>query len=591
MKVQRNISEKFFGLLSFKSNFKLLLIFNFLITVFILDLVKADSDNKTLNSNDEVSIDYFNSRSKLEDLNLDSETIELILENAKNRTEIDIDYLNPKNELEDYIVDTGDSLLIEFKNKPRGLGLIEWKYDPENISYLNPRNDLRNYTLDEGDVLDIKFIYIPEFNSTIREDDKEDINLVLPEFRQYPIDQEGEIYLPELGSVYVKGLNIYQAKDLLEKKYEKYLKLPDMEIRINQFRFMSSGIYSINNEGELMLPLLKETYVRGLTTNEISNLLSKKYLNSENISSEVEIRIANFKPQRILVTGEVRNPGIYKFSGYSSGEFFAVENIEDDTFQKGELGNDTEDSISKEIDGDNMTKGQVNRTESNASLNQISQNNNTRQSFQIKRPSENFTTISNAIKRAGGITSKTDLTRIEITRDIPIGKGGGKQRAVVDFTSFLNESDPTNDIRLFDGDRIFLPKLATASSDIIPKSILSGLSPRFITVDIFGRVENPGTVRLPLESALSDAINVTGPIRPLSGKIVLIRYNKDGTILNKNISYSARAKKGSKRNPFVEQGDLITVKNSLLGKSTGIIREFTAPFIGIYSTKEIIESF
>ena len=71
----------------------------------------------------------------------------------------------------------------------------------------------------------------------------------------------------------------------------------------------------------------------------------------------------------------------------------------------------------------------------------------------------------------------------------------------------------------------------------------------------------------------------------------MIRYNKDGTILNKNISYSARAKKGSKRNPFVKQGDLISVKNSLLGKTTGIISEFTAPFIGIYSTKEIIESF
>ena len=85
--------------------------------------------------------------------------------------------------------------------------------------------------------------------------------------------------------------------------------------------------------------------------------------------------------------------------------------------------------------------------------------------------------------------------------------------------------------------------------------------------------------------------NLTGPIRPLSGKISLIRYNKDGTILNKNISYSARAKKGSKRNPFLKQGDLISVKNSLLGKSTGIIREFTAPFVGIYSTKEIIESF
>ena len=573
MRVQKNIPEKFFGLLSFKSNFKLLFIFNFLISVFIFDLVKAESDNANLNINNEIAIDYLDSRNKLEDLNLDSETIELILENAKNRTEIDIDYLNPKNELEDYIVDTGDSLLIEFKNKPRGLGLIEWEYDPKNISYLNPRNDLRNYTLDEGDTLAIKFLNTPELN----------VNQT--------IDQEGEIYLSRLKSTYIKGLNIYQLKNLLEEKYKEFLIDPEIEIRISGFRFMGSGIYSINNEGELMLPLLKETYVRGLTTNEISNLLSKKYLNSEYISSEVEIRIANFKPQRILINGEIRNPGIYKFAGYSSGEFLAVENIKDDTSQKGEMENDTEDSISKEIDGDNMTKGQLNRRESNASLNQISQNNNTRQSFQIKRPSENFTTISNAIRRAGGITSKTDLSRIEIIRDIPIGKGGGKQRAVVDFTSFLNESDPTNDIRLFDGDRIFLPKLATASSDIIPKSILSGLSPRFITVDIFGRVENPGTVKLPLEAALSDAINLTGPIRPLSGKIVLIRYNKDGTILNKNISYSARAKKGSKRNPFVKQGDLISVKNSLLGKSTGIIREFTAPFVGIYSTKEIIESF
>ena len=174
---------------------------------------------------------------------------------------------------------------------------------------------------------------------------------------------------------------------------------------------------------------------------------------------------------------------------------------------------------------------------------------------------------------------------------MPIGKGGGKQRAVIDFTSFINESDPTNDIRLFDGDRIFFPELASASSENVPKSILSGLSPRFITVDIFGRVENPGTIRLPLEAALSDAINLTGPIRPLSGKIVLIRYKKDGTILNKNISYSAKAKRGSRRNPFVKEGDLISVKNSILGKTTGVIREFTAPFIGIYSTKEVIESF
>ena len=52
-------------------------------------------------------------------------------------------------------------------------------------------------------------------------------------------------------------------------------------------------------------------------------------------------------------------------------------------------------------------------------------------------------------------------------------------------------------------------------------------SPKFISVNLFGRVENPGVIKLPLEASLSDAIDLSGPIKPLSGKIVLIRYNKD----------------------------------------------------------------
>ena len=41
----------------------------------------------------------------------------------------------------------------------------------------------------------------------------------------------------------------------------------------------------------------------------------------------------------------------------------------------------------------------------------------------------------------------------------------------------------------------------------------------------------------------------------------------------------------------MKKDDLITVKNSILGKTTGVIREFTAPFVGIYSTKELLEGF
>ncbi len=690
---QKEAKKKFSKLLSFGSNLNFLFIFNFFISVFIFDLVKAGSENKTLNSsNAELVIDYLDSKSELEDLNVNSETKKL---NAKNEHQIGVDYIKSKKDLEDYIIDTGDALFIEFENAPRGLNSLneenQTELDPNDLSYLEPKNDLNNYILDEGDVININFknipkgdpellkkptknqplvteyltpvsdlqnyrldegdsIYIkfektPELNKQVTLDKLGEVFLprikdtyirgltidqltkilklryaeflIDPEIEvrivkyrfinsgDYKINKLGEIFVPKAKNLYVKGLKIRELEKLLEEKYREFGLFTDVEIRISKFKFIGSGIYNVDLEGEIFLPKIKETYVRGLTPIELSQIIQKKY-SEFNINAKTTIKIATFKKLRILVGGEVRSPGTYNFPPFTALEFMnIIENIDvegkETTFFESKQTILNEEN--KIIDQNNTKENSIEEINKNLGVdyqdnsqrqnpeNTIQNNLSDKSSFQIKRPSENFTTISNAIRKAGGITSKADLSRIEIIRDIPIGKGGGKQRAIVDFTSFLNESDPTNDIRLFDGDRIFLPKLASASSDIIPKSILSGLSPRFITVEIFGRVENPGTVKLPLEAALSDAINLTGPIKPLSGKVVLIRYNKDGTILNKNISYSARAKKGSRRNPFVQQGDLISIKNSLLGKSTGVIREITAPFVGIYTTKEIIESF
>ena len=117
------------------------------------------------------------------------------------------------------------------------------------------------------------------------------------------------------------------------------------------------------------------------------------------------------------------------------------------------------------------------------------------------------------------------------------------------------------------------------------------MSPRFVEVNVYGRVQNPGTFKLPLEGTLSDAIDITGPIKPLSGKVVLIRYNSDGSISKEKISYSANARRGSKSNPYVKEGDLITVTSSVLGKTTGFIQEITAPLQGIYFTKELLDNF
>ena len=209
----------------------------------------------------------------------------------------------------------------------------------------------------------------------------------------------------------------------------------------------------------------------------------------------------------------------------------------------------------------------------------------------LKKEKSNITTISKVIRKAGGITALTDLSRVEVIRNVPISKGGGKKIAIVDFNSYIYEEDSINDLRLFDGDRLFFSKLTSRSSEQIPKSILSGVSPRFIKVAIRGQIDNSGVILLPYESVLSDAIDVTGPIKPLSGKVILIRYNLDGTILKKKISYSATAERGSKSNPYLKENDIIAVQQSILGKSTAVIQKVTAPFFGIYAAKELFEDF
>ena len=329
-----------------------------------------------------------------------------------------------------------------------------------------------------------------------------------------------------------------------------------------------NGVFSVNEEGELFLPRLDETFVRGLTKSELKTLLEKRYAEFL-IDPKISVRIAFFKSIRVLARGELRNPGFYKFSAYQSGSFINLDKSDNYETNSYAITNNAQ-----------LEKGQ------NLKSRNIASND-----LNIKRSSENLTTISDVIRKAGGITSKTDLSRIEIIRDVPLGKGGGKKRAIIDFNDYLSDSISNRDIRIFDGDILFFPKLSKSDPQQIPKSILSGISPKFILVNIFGRVESPGVVKVPLEATLSDAIDLTGPIKPLSGNIVLIRYEKDGTILKKNISYSAKAKRGSKKNPYLKENDLISVRNSFYGKTAGFISEFTAPFLGIYSTKELIDGF
>ena len=117
-KLFENRLIKFFSL---KWNSKSFIVFYFLFLPFIFDISKAETN-------------FFNKKSN----------------------QIDIEYLESRNELEDYIIDTGDSIYLEF-------------YPAKELSGI------------------------------------------------FPVNEEGELLLPKLDETFVRGLTKSELKTLLKK--------------------------------------------------------------------------------------------------------------------------------------------------------------------------------------------------------------------------------------------------------------------------------------------------------------------------------------------------------------------------------------
>ena len=323
----------------------------------------------------------------------------------------------------------------------------------------------------------------------------------------------------------------------------------------------------IDEQGELFLPRIKDTYVRGLTQSDLRRLLIQKY-SEFMINPEIIIKIVGFRSVKVNVNGEVRSPG-----KYSSLPYYApLEFIR-------------EDKVSDSLPLENVK-------DINNFSNSFLTKNELFKDFYSDIPDnqkEKITTITSSIKNSGGLTSFSDISKIEIIRDIPLSKGGGKKKAIFDLTNYLENPNYFNDLRLFDGDKITIPKLKYENKQFLAKSINVGISPKFIEINVYGNIVNPGKINMPQGSTLSDVISISGPLKPLSGKIFLIRYLNDGSLIRKSIRFSENAKKGSKNNPFLQAGDYVSVRNSAFGRSAGFIRAVTEPFFGIYATKELIE--
>ena len=177
-----------------------------------------------------------------------------------------------------------------------------------------------------------------------------------------------------------------------------------------------------------------------------------------------------------------------------------------------------------------------------------------------------------------------------ITRKNSLSNGGGKIIAEINLEDAITSGDYSNNIRIYDGDQINIPKTETPNLNFYSKASKSNINPKFMNVLVSGRVSVPGIKRVTRLNTLNDAIDIAGGAKIIRGKVRYLSFEPDGTINKRVINYRNNSKRGSYSNPYLNEGDLIIVGNSLLGITNEVLGEITAPFQGVLTTFALIEA-
>lgn len=284
-----------------------------------------------------------------------------------------------------------------------------------------------------------------------------------------------------------------------------------------------SGEFRILSSGSLNIPVVGSILVEGLSVQQATDQIEQSLANYVR-RPNVTISLIRTRPIQIAIAGEVRRPGAYQVT--TGGE-------------------DTE-----------------------------------------------APTLTQAIELAAGITQLADIRQIEVKRRLPgvaqldtsSARFSEKETAAfqsipIDLWELLKEGDLSKDIQLQDGDRIIIPTASTVSADEITELATASFSPDQITVNVVGEVGSPGSVLVPPNTPLNQAILAAGGFntRAKKGTVNLVRLNPNGTATEREIEVDFARGINEDNNPSLRPNDTIIVQRSGLARTSDTFGGILAP--------------
>ena len=118
----------------------------------------------------------------------------------------------------------------------------------------------------------------------------------------------------------------------------------------------------------------------------------------------------------------------------------------------------------------------------------------------------------------------------------------------------------------------------------LKKVMLNDLNPEFINVYVTGAVKEPGLLEISNAAVLTEAIALAGDTKVLKGPVRFLRYESDGNIDKRKFKFKRDAKRGSYKNPYLRNGDVITVGKNSFNIAGDVINDIISPLSGLVTT-------
>ncbi|GBF82315.1 polysaccharide export protein [Aphanothece sacrum FPU1] len=391
----------------------------------------------------------------------------------------------------------------------------------------------------------------------------------------YQVLVDGTLALPILGNIRVEGLSITQLTDILSKQYAQYVKRPIVTVSLTAPRPLRIGIAGeINSPGSYLLSVAEGQKFPSVTQliQQAGGLTTVADLNRVQIRRQFkgETLILNLNLWKLLKEGNLTQDITLR----DGDSIFIATQATIDVAQT-RLLSDANFGISANQEITVAIVGEVNRPGSYRVIPQSNTGNAGTTGNTTRRQPPRLTL---AVQQAGGIKPLADIRQVEIRR---FNRDGSQQIIPVDLWNLLETGNLEEDVILQQGDTITIPLAKDLPSDEAQSLATASFSPPTIRVQVVGEVRRPGTVEVPPNTPLNQAILAAGGFdqrRAAQGTVELIRLNFNGTVTKQDIDIDFAQGIAENDNPMLKNNDVVLVNRNLLTVASDTLTTIFSPF-------------